>query len=103
MKEVQIKFRPAFCGKMLAGIKTMTCRTKQMGEPGDWFTVFGQEFELTHVMRMRLGYVGSDCFKQEGCDSVQEFMDVWTSIHPGKGFDKEQCVWAHCFRIRGHL
>lgn len=95
---VQIKFRPEFQADILSDMKTMTCRTRKHGEPGDMFMAFDQWFELTHVMRMRLGYVGSDCFEQEGCESVQEFMEVWKSIHPTKGYDPEQIVWAHCFR-----
>jgi hypothetical protein len=94
---IKLPFRGQFCGKMLAGIKTMTCRPKRMGSPGDLFEAFGATFRLTHVMRMRLGYVGSDCFEQEGCASIQEFMEVWKSIHPTKGFHGDEIVYAHCF------
>lgn len=98
MSDITIPFRPFFRAPMLEGVKVMTCRTKRLGDPGDTFEAFGASFRLTHVMRMRLGYVISDCFVQEGCRSVQELTDVWTGIHPGKGVDPEQIVWAHCFR-----
>jgi hypothetical protein len=55
-------------------------------------------------MRMRIGYVLSDCFIQEGCKSVEELMDIWRSIHPTKcaeGIDGDEIVWAHCFRRIG--
>ncbi len=96
--DIEIKFRPFFREAMQSGRKVMTCRTKKMGDPGDMFRAFDRTFVLTHVMRMRLGYVGSDCFEQEGCASVQEFMEIWKGIHPLKGFDAEELVWAHCFR-----
>lgn len=98
MSAIAIKFRPFFREPMLNGRKVMTCRTKKMGEPGDRFMAFLAEFELTHVMRMRLGFVASDCFQQEGCQSYQEFLEVWKGIHPTAGFDPEQIVWAHCFK-----
>ena len=98
MSEFKLPFRPQFQRPMMDGTKLMTCRTKKWGEPGDVFEAWGHRFILTHVMRMRLGYVGSDCFEQEGVESVQEFMEVWKSIHPTNDFDGDQIVWAHCFR-----
>jgi hypothetical protein len=98
MSEIKIPFRPFFRAPLLAGEKVMTCRTKKLGEPGDTFSAFDCHFVLTHVMRMRLGFVLSDCFVQEGCRSVQELSEVWTGIHPGTGVDPDQIVWAHCFR-----
>ena len=94
---IKIPFRPRFKDPMLAETKVMTCRTKKYGEPGDSFEVFGARFTLTHVMRMPLGYVMSDCFIQEGCATQQELMEVWDQIHQKKGVVPEQIVWAHCF------
>ena len=98
MSDIMLPFRPQFQRPMMDGTKLMTCRTEKKGDPGDVFEAWGHRFVLTHVMRMQLGYVGSDCFEQEGVKSVQEFMEVWKSIHPTKGFDGDQIVWAHCFR-----
>ncbi len=95
---IKLPFRPRFKDPMLREIKRMTCRTEKKGKPGDTFEVFGKRFVLTHVMRMRLGFVATDCFIQEGCTSDQDFIEVWTGIHPKAGFDPEQIVWAHCFR-----
>lgn len=97
-QKVEIKFRPRFEKPMLNGAKTMTARTNQMGEPGDTFEIFGATFEITHVMRMELRYIASDCFEQEGVNSVQEFMGVWNDIHQKRGFVPTDIVWAHCFR-----
>lgn len=95
---VKIPFRPFFGKPMLTGVKVMTCRTKRMGNPGDTFEAFKCLFVLTHVMRVRLGFVIADCFEQEGCKSIQELIDIWNGIHPGKGVDPDQIVYAHCFK-----
>ena len=94
---VQIQFRGQFKEAMLDGRKTMTCRTKRYGEVGDWFSAFDHDFSLTHVMRMQLGHVISDCFVQEGCSTPQELIEIWDQIHKKIGVVPEQIVWAHCF------
>lgn len=99
MSDIKIPFRPFFREPMLAGQKTMTSRTKAMGKPGDRFEAFGAVFELTHVFRVPLKYVLSDCFEQEGCKSVQELMDIWNNIHPVTGIMPDQIVYAHIFQM----
>lgn len=96
--QVEIKFRPMFKDVMLSGQKVMTCRAKKMGKPGDTFTIFDHTFAITHVFRVRLGHVVSDAFRQEGCGNSQELIEIWKGIHPVKGYDPEEIVWAHCFR-----
>ncbi len=98
-QKISIPFRPFFSQPMRDGIKVMTCRTKKMGKPGDWFDAFQTTFVLTHVMRMPLEYVLEDCWAQEGCQSQQELIGIWRSIHPRSDVDPEQIVWAHCFRL----
>lgn len=95
---IDLPFRPQFKEPMLADIKLMTCRTRKKGKPGDRFKAFGALFELTHVFRIPLKYVATDCFVQEGVKSYQEFIEVWNGIHPSAGFQPEQIVWAHCFQ-----
>lgn len=56
-------------------------------------------FEVTHVFRIPLRYVLSDCFEQEGCKSVQELMDIWNNIHPVTGIMPDQIVYAHIFQM----
>ncbi len=98
MARVKIPFRPRFKAPMLHDVKVMTCRTKRMGDAGDTFDAFGATFRLTHVFRTRLGFIIADCFIQEGCDSVHDLIEVWKSIHPSKGVDRDAIVYAHCFR-----
>jgi hypothetical protein len=98
MAQVPAKFRPYFRNAMLDGTKTMTSRTRALGKVGDQFEAFGATFEFTHIMRMELRFVVSDCFEQEGCKSVQELMSIWKDIHQKRGFVPADIVWAHCFR-----
>jgi hypothetical protein len=99
MREIMIPFLPGFAPKIQAHIKTMTCRTKKFGEPGDTFWAFGVHCELTHVFRVRLGYVVSNAYIQEGCDSPGQLIDVWKRIHPVSGYESEKIVWAHCWKV----
>ena len=96
--QVEIKFRPFFKDAMVSGQKVMTCRSKKMGQPGDTFTIFDHTFAIRHVFRVRLRYVVSDSFQQQGGKSYQELIEIWKGIHPAKGYDPEEIVWAHCFR-----
>jgi len=97
MSEVNIPFRPEFHEKILLGTKTMTCRSKRMGEVGDLFKVGGQRFVLTQVFRTILSYVVRDAYEQEGCDSPGELIAIWEKIHPAKGYEPDSTVWAHCW------
>lgn len=98
MAQVSVKFRPCFKTPMLDGTKTMTSRTRALGKVGDQFEAFGATFQFTHIMRMELRFVLSDCFQQEGCKSVQELMNIWKDIHPTVGIVPHQIVYAHIFK-----
>jgi hypothetical protein len=98
MNDITIPFLPEFGPKIQARIKTMTCRSKKMGEVGDRFWAFGTHCELTHVFRVVLAYVVSDAYTQEGCDSPGDLMRVWARIHPKSGYEPERIVWAHCWK-----
>ena len=98
VKVIDLRFRPFFRPLLLDGRKTMTSRTRKFGDPGDQFLAFGAIFEFTHVFRISVGYMISDCFRQEGCASVQELMKIWNDIHPQTGIVNHQIVWAHIFR-----
>jgi len=96
--KVKIPFMEQFREPMLAGIKTCTSRTKKYGEEGDTFEVFGAMFEIQSVCRFPLRAVASELYKYEGFNQPEEFIDIWTSLHPRKGYDPEQRVNVHFFR-----
>ena len=101
--EVTIPFKDRFRDPMLNGIKVMTCRPRAMGKAGDTFTAFGSRFELRAVENnKRLGAIVAFFWREEGCESEEDFIAVWQSIHPRKGYDPDQQVVAHFFqRIDG--
>lgn len=98
MSNIHIPFLPRFEQAIVSHVKTMTCRSKRMGRPGDTFEAFGQRCVLTQVFRTVLGYVVEDAYIQEGCKSPGELIDVWKAIHPRRGYESDRIVWAHCWR-----
>ncbi len=95
---IEIPFVRAFEDKLVYGEKTCTSRNKRYGNPGDFFTAFGETFVLTYVEKLPLAFVSSVLWKEEGCASPEEFRQVWVEIHPRKGYDGDQEVWVHKFR-----
>lgn len=97
MVKVHIPFKPRFKDPMLQGVKTWTSRTQKYGKPGDTFEVFDHEFEILKIERRTLADV-AEHYKEEGCSCWSDFVDVWNSIHRGRGFNPWQRVYVHVFR-----
>lgn len=96
MTEVKIPFMARFEKPMLNFTKTWTSRTRVMGNIGDTFEAFGAEFVIDAVFQARL--MTSAChYIQEGCESYNDFVNVWNLIHPRKKFNAETLVWVHTF------
>lgn len=93
---VKIPFKEQFKDRMLLGTKTFTSRTKRMGKPKDTFEAFGATFKIKDVLRMKLDTVAG-FYEEEGCDSREDFIEIWKLIHPRNGFDPEQWVFVHEF------
>ena len=98
MSEIKMPFREDMQKAILEGRKTMTCRTKRYGSPGDFFMVGDARFMLTSVTKMNLGIVATQFYKDEGTSSPGEFINLWDEIHPRRNFTSLQTVWAHRFR-----
>ena len=98
MTIVKIPFRPAFREPLLSGVKRCTARTKRMGAGGDRFLAFDQWFDLKIVTEAPLHYV-ADLWRQEGCTSREHFIEVWESMHPSRGYQPEQIVFLHWFKL----
>ena len=95
--EVRIPFRPMFEEPMRTGVKTCTSRSKIMGQPGDRFRAFGKWFEIVSVEDVALCEVAA-LWKEEGCESREDFIEVWNSIHPVKKYSDYQRVYLHRFK-----
>lgn len=94
-----IPFRPEFREAILSGMKTMTTRNNSYGRTGDRLTTpFGVDIQLLEVRRVTLGDVADHYYRQEGCDSPQDFIRIWREIHPS-GFYPNKWVWLHIFRV----
>ena len=98
MTIVNIPFRPAFREPLLSGVKRCTARTTRMGAGGDRFLAFDQWFDLKIVTEAPLHYV-ADLWRQEGCTSREHFIEVWESMHPSRGYQPEQIVFLHWFKL----
>ena len=94
---VKIPFKDRFDEKLLNGKKSTTARTKRYGGEGDEFERAGGRFKLMSVTSMKLIDVASCFWDVEGFDSMEEFIEFWKKIHPGKGYVPEQRVFLHVF------
>lgn len=93
-----LPFLPEFVPKILSGLKTMTSRTKRYGEAGEVLDSPAGKLRLRAVTRVRLDVV-LEFYRQEGCQSPQEFIDIWKRIHPRRGFLPNELVWLHEFEV----
>lgn len=96
MKQVEIPFLARFEQPMLTGKKTLTTRTHQYGDVGDWFVAFGAKFQITAIARMLLSSA-PDLWAKEGVESREEFMRVWSSLHRGV-WNPALSVYVHGFK-----
>jgi len=97
-KKVKIPFKERFREPMLRGIKCWTSRTKRYGNIADTFEVFGETFVITEISKMKLKAVG-DRYLVEGCESREDFIELWQKLHPRTGFNPEQLVFVHVFAM----
>jgi hypothetical protein len=99
MTEINIPFTNWARGRIAEKKKFATTRTKRYGDVGDMFVVDGQRFELTEISRLRLSCVAIRHYKDEGCATPIEFIDIWKQIHHLRGWEPYRVVWLHMFRL----
>jgi len=98
MVEVIIPFKESFRTAMLTDKKTKTSRNKKYGKSGDTFKKFGAVFEIISVEKHPLKKVAEEWFFEEGCLTAEEFKNIWISLHPLKGYEKDKEVFVHTFK-----
>ncbi len=81
---------------MRLGRKTATSRTRKYGKSGDTFHIFGYEFEIYNVHKVKLSDVAASYWRQEGVDSPGDFMEVWLKLH--RVWNPNLEVYLHHFR-----
>lgn len=105
--QIYIPFAKWSLWRLLLGVKTATTRTKTYGSPGDWFEVdFSQigldvtkTYRLVDIKFVPLLEIVTRWYKEEGCLTPEEFIDIWNEIHPKRGYDPEQNVNLHLFEM----
>lgn len=85
-------------GRLREGEKSATTRTERYGERGDRFEAVGRVYELTDVIPAPLRLVAVHFHEEEGCESKEEFIEVWEDIHYRKGYKPDWMVYLHLFR-----
>lgn len=98
--KVEIPFKRRFKQVLLDGTKIWTSRTKRYGKRGDTFEIFGAEFLIECVEPRSLGNI-AEHWKEEGCESKGDFIEVWRKIHRCRGYVPTQRVYVHIFKRRG--
>lgn len=98
-----LPFLDDFVPLILSGRKTMTCRTRAYGSPGDVLGSAAGPLRLVSVRLIPLGIVAETFWREEGADSPEHFESVWKEIHPRRGFDPTQTVVLHEFRLEPPL
>ena len=78
--------------------KRATTRTKKYGKVGDQFTCNGFTYEIELILKVPLWFVAEDLYASEGANSYNEFVEVWRSIHPRRGYRPFDMVWYHHFK-----
>jgi hypothetical protein len=97
MTEIEIPFNDWSRDRLRSNDKTATTRTERYGDPGDVFEVDDELFLLTHVTQLPLGIVANHFSHEEGASSFGEFIEVWESIHPQRGYEPDRQVHLHLF------
>jgi hypothetical protein len=97
INELIIPFNERFKEAMLSGKKIKTSRNKKYGTVGETFKIFGGTFEITAIEKKTLQEIAEKHYVEEGCQSPEEFKNIWIKLHPIKGFEGEQEVFVHSF------
>lgn len=98
---MEIPFSEKFRESLINGTKTMTSRSKRLGYPGEYFRAFGMTFRIITVNKVSLGFVARQLYMHEGCQTHEEFVRVWSELHPKRGFDPDAQVFVHHFALVG--
>lgn len=99
-KQIRVPFKPVMVSAILEGRKSCTSRTYQLGEVDDYFYIRGKCYVFTSVVKMLLKDVATKYYKQEGVNSPEDFISLWNRIHPMKGYNPEQMVFTHFFKLK---
>lgn len=95
MTEVEFSMDPKWVPLMELGDKRATTRTKRKCDVGDTFTIDGNRYVVTRIIRKPLWSAALLYYQTEGFRTDKEYMDAVRSYYP----DIQECddVWVHFF------
>jgi hypothetical protein len=111
MSEIEISMCDEMAMAILEGVpdpetgqlffKDWTTRTKKLGKIGDTFVItrgpLSKMLRLVEFKRMKLEDVARYGHRREGCVSAEDFIRLYTLLHPRAGFRPEALKWVHIF------
>lgn len=89
-------FRKAFHDKIRTGVKTHTLRNQRI-PPGTRVACPVGLLEIVDVVKRTPAEVAVTRWREEGCESPEDFMDKFQSIQPDASPNEAQ--WLHVFRL----
>jgi hypothetical protein len=89
---------PKLVAAALAGDKTEQRRDGLYAYPGETFLLEEVVFELTSVVRQRIGDMNEADAKAEGYPSLAVYKDLILKMHSGMQWNEDGLVWVHSFR-----
>jgi hypothetical protein len=95
---IEIPFNGWSRERLKKGSKRATSRSKRYGAVGQVFDVEDRRYQIDLVIRVPLWFVAENLYLSEGAESYDEFIAVWTDIHPRRGYRPDDMVWYHHFR-----
>ncbi len=91
---------PKLVAAALTGQKTQQRRDGLYAYPGEIFVLDGVEFEVTEVIRQRIGDMTDQDAQAEGYPNLAMYKDLILKMHAGMEWNDDGLVWLHCFKRR---
>ena len=102
MKKITPKtlmFRRAFEPLIKKGGKTCTSRAEAKGEVDEIMTTpLGTYIRILGLCTLPLSYVAESLYGPEGCQSPDQFIEVWLGLHRGH-YKERNLVVVHFFEV----
>jgi hypothetical protein len=83
--------------RMESGRKTCMMCYMRKGIPGQCFRYYGGIYVILWIQERTIESVARYLFRQEGCDSPEEFKEAWQRLHPLTPWLPKKVVTVHHF------
>lgn len=89
---------PKLIEAAISGRKTQQRRDGLYAYPGETFELEGVLFEVTEVVRQRLGDMTDQDAQAEGYPNLAMYKDLILKMHANMEWNEDGQVWVHCFK-----